>query len=77
MKIMNTVTIPRKLVGKGDFVVLPREEYEELLRFGSHDSEVSLTPLQKLALRRARRNLAQGQSLTLNGLKRKLGIKSR
>lgn len=30
---METITIPKKLSQKGDLVVLPRKEYEELLRF--------------------------------------------
>ena len=29
---MDTITIPKKLAQKGDLVVVPRKEYEELLR---------------------------------------------
>ncbi len=30
---MNAVIIPQKIAQKGDLVVLPRKEYEELFRF--------------------------------------------
>lgn len=30
---MTTLTIPKKLTKKGDLVIIPRKEYEDLLRF--------------------------------------------
>jgi len=30
---MNTLTIPKKLTKRGDLVVVPRKEYEDLLHF--------------------------------------------
>ena len=74
---MNTITIPQKLAKKGDLVVIPRKEYEELLHFHSKIvKEVPMTLRQRQALLRARKNLAQGNFLTLHELKRKLGIKN-
>lgn len=39
--------------------------------------EVALTPVQKKALMRARKNLKEGNTLTLDELKRRLGFRSR
>lgn len=73
---MSIITIPKKMTAKDDLVVLPRKEYEALLRLRPRMiTEVVMTQPQKLALQKARKNLAQGKSLTLNELKRKLGIK--
>ena len=34
---MQTLTIPKSLVGKGDLVVLPRHDYEQLVSDSSHE----------------------------------------
>lgn len=70
-------TIPKKVSGGEELIVIPRKEYDELLQMRSIiTKEVSLTPRQKNALLRARRNLARGKSLTVNELKYKLGFTS-
>jgi len=68
-----TITIPHKLAKKGDLVVLPRKEYEELLELRKM-KEFSPTPAQKRALARAENNLKRGKTLSYNGLVRKLRI---
>jgi len=42
---MQPVTIPKKLAQSGDLVVIPREEYEDLLRTKKH--RIKETPAQK------------------------------
>ncbi len=75
---MTTITIPKELSRKGELVIIPREDYEELLHFRLKNiKEVKMTPLQKRMLERARRNLRRGKFLTIHELKRKLGIKDR
>ncbi|TSC67522.1 MAG: hypothetical protein G01um101472_399, partial [Parcubacteria group bacterium Gr01-1014_72] len=69
------IALPKELVSKG-FAVLPRKEYEEFLRFRFKTiREIKMTPAQKKALARARKNLLRGKFFTLYELKRKLGIK--
>jgi len=70
---MSVVVIPRKLAPKDDLVVIPREEYEGLLRFGMI-KEFNPTPAQKRALVKAEANLKHGKTLTYNELSRKLGF---
>ena len=75
---MVTVTIPKRLAKEGNLVLVPRKEYEELLRLRLEMiPEVHLTALQKKKLRAARKRLAQSEFLSLDDLRRKLGIKDR
>ena len=57
---MATITIPKKLAGKGDLVVLPREEYEALVR---HAAKKEKTVVKKLpaGLRQALREVKEGK----------------
>lgn len=74
---MNTITIPQKIAQKGDLVLLSREEYDKLLLFRLKNiREVELTPVQRKALLRARKNVSRGKFLTIHGLKAKLGSKN-
>ena len=68
---MNVVTIPKKLAGKGDLVVLPREEYESLK--ARVIPEVRMTADEKRALVRARKNFRAGKLLSLDEFRRELG----
>lgn len=70
---MNTITIPKKLVEKDDFVIIPRREYEALLEFRKI-REFTPTPAQKRALRRAESNFRRGKTLSYHELVRKLGF---
>lgn len=72
---MTTITIPKKLINKGDLVIVPRKEYEELLDFRLKKiQEVELTPIQKRALVQAKKNLSKDKFLTIYDLKQKMGI---
>ena len=65
------VTITKPLAVKGDFVLLPRKEYEVLVR--SHDDEPDeLTPIQKRALARSRKAYKAGTLLSLDEFTKKM-----
>ena len=72
---MVNVTIPKKLAQKGDLVVIPRREYESLVRLRKM-KEFSPTVTQKRALIRAEANLKKGKTLSFDELSRKLGLTS-
>lgn len=76
---MSIITIPKQTIAKDDLVIVPRKEYETLLHFRNpliKIKEVTMTKPQKLALQKARKNLALGKYLTIHELKHKLGIKN-
>ncbi len=70
---MTTITIPKKIVVKGDLVLIPRKEYEALL---IRDTARTYAPtaIQKKALARAERNLKKKQTLTVHELSHELGF---
>jgi len=70
---MLTITIPKKIAGNDDFVVLPRREYEALVS-GKRAREFAPTVAQKSALKRAEQHFRKGKSLSYYELARKLGI---
>lgn len=74
MKYMATITIPKKITKGEDLVIVPREEYEELLELRKIH-EFQPTPAQKKALIQARKNRKKGNSLTFNELENKLGFR--
>lgn len=70
---MNTITIPKNLIKNDDLVILPRKEYERLLA-AKLIPEFQPATAEKKDLARARKNRIQGNFLTINELKRKLGF---
>ena len=73
-KTMNgTVIIPKDLARQDDLVVMPRREYEELLKL-KKIREFTPTKAQKKALARAESNLQRGKTLSYYELVRKLGL---
>ena len=69
---MTTVVIPKKLA-KEDLVLIPRREYEGLLKL-KRVKEFIPTLAQKKALLRAEKNLKSSKTLSLDTLARKLGF---
>ena len=70
---MNVITIPKKIAGSDDLVILPRREYESLLYLKrTHEFEPTLT--QKKALAHAEKNLKSGKTLSFDELASKLGF---
>jgi len=73
---MTVITIPKELTKTGELVVIPRQEYNELLKAKIEEiKEVKLTPAQKKAITAARRRITHGEFLTFDELKAKLGLK--
>ena len=69
---MNVVTIPKKITGaRDDLVVLPRREYESLR--ARVIPEARMTTSEKRALVRARRAFKEGKLLSLDEFKREMG----
>ncbi|MEK7174864.1 MAG: hypothetical protein AAB722_00810 [Patescibacteria group bacterium] len=72
---MPTITIPKKITGGAELVIVPRKDYEKLLA-GRIIKEYQPTASEKKALTRARKNRAAGKFLTIDELKQKLGFTS-
>lgn len=68
---MPTLTIPRKLIGKDDLIIVPRKEYEALTELRK-TTEFVPTVVQKRALAQAERNLKAGKTLSYHTLASKL-----
>lgn len=75
---MTAVTIPKKLTKGDDLVVLPRKEYEELLRIqqAAAKSIKTFKPTvgEKKAIAASRKRLARGEHLTLEELRHELAF---
>ncbi|MAG12705.1 hypothetical protein CL630_02715 [bacterium] len=71
VSIMNIVTIPKKLAGKDDLIVIPRKEYETLLQM-KRIKEFTPTSAEKKALVKAENNFKKGKTLSYNELVKKL-----
>lgn len=73
---MTIITIPKHVTHK-DLVRIPRAEHEAMARVNPPPrvfKEVRMTKAQKCAFERAEHNYANGKTLTLDELKRKLGL---
>ena len=70
---MTIITIPKHLANK-DLVLIPRAEYEAMLRVQPKRvfREVSMTKAQKRELGKARRDYEKGDFVTLDVLRRDL-----
>jgi len=71
---MITVTIPKKMIRKGDLVIIPRRDYEEFLELKKIIPVFNPTVSDKRALTQARKNKKRNNLLTLNELRSKLGV---
>ena len=71
---MDVVTIPKKLAQKGDLVMIPRKEYEGLLRRRPKIIPMAkLTPAEARAIERSEKEFARGDYVTLDELEHELG----
>lgn len=73
MNQTDTITIPRTFTRRGDLIVIPRKEYEALLKF-KKIKYFSPSLKQKRALARAERNLKQEKTLSYHELVSRLGL---
>ena len=67
---MVTITIPKKLI-KDDLVIIPRKEYENLIKLKTF-KEFTPSFSQKKALLTAEHNFKKGTTLSYNELVKKL-----
>ncbi|KKR29170.1 MAG: hypothetical protein UT61_C0035G0005 [Candidatus Woesebacteria bacterium GW2011_GWA1_39_8] len=72
---MTPITIPKKIVQNDDLVIIPKMEYEFLLR-RNNTNETEMNPTLKNALKRAKRNLKLGKLMSYEEVGRKLGFKN-
>ncbi|MBI2003690.1 MAG: hypothetical protein HYS78_01800 [Parcubacteria group bacterium] len=73
---MTIITIPKELTKTGELVVIPRQEYNKLLKGKIEEiKEVNLTLAQKKVITAARKRITRGEFLTFDELKTKLGFK--
>lgn len=70
---MSTITIPKKILKEENLIIIPRKEYEALLKF-KKVKDFTPTSMQKKALTKAENNLRQGKTLSYNEIVRKLGF---
>ncbi len=68
-----TITIPQRLTQGKELIVIPREEYEDLVELRKM-YEFKASDSQKKALNQARKRRSKGKVLTLRELKNKLGF---
>ena len=66
------ITIPEKLAKKGDLVLIPRSEYEELSKLKKIISVVEPDNYEKKAIKQGRAEIRKGKYITLNQLKNEL-----
>ncbi|MDP2669266.1 MAG: hypothetical protein Q8P07_05560 [bacterium] len=75
---MNTVTIPKELVKKGDLALVSLGEYKEFSDWRKSIKQFKTftpTAAEKKELQKARKDYKKGKFITINELKRKLEIK--
>ena len=68
---MQNITIPRKLAKNDDLVIVPKGEYEALLKL-KKIKEFLPSRAQKRSLAKAKNNLKRGKTISYNELVRKL-----
>lgn len=68
-----TITIPTTLTKKKDFVVIPRSEYEDFLRF-KQIKEFTPSVAHRRALLKAEKELQGGKTLSYDECLSKLGL---
>ncbi len=65
---MKPVTIPKELMKRGDLVVIPRQDYEELIKHRKVVPVAGLTSSERRALERGRRQIQTGEFVSLEVL---------
>ena len=70
--MQKVISIPRELSRKGELVIIPREQYEEYLRFKKAFRLSVLNFSEKKAVGQGRKEIKQRKYLTLKQLKNEL-----
>lgn len=66
------ISIPRELSKKGELVIMPRDQYEEYLRFKKAFRLSAMPFSEKKAVEQGRKEIKQRKYLTLKQLKNEL-----
>jgi len=66
------ITIPKELSKKEELVIIPRSDYEELLKLKKIIPLVKPTRSEKKAIKTGRKEIREGKYLTLKQLKDEL-----
>lgn len=66
------IAIPKELSKQGELVIIPRSDYEELLKLKKVIPLIELSPSEKKAIQAGRKEIQQGKYLTLKQLKNEL-----
>lgn len=69
---METVTIPRKITGKDDLVVVRKKEYEKLFRFWAGAEQISKR--EKVDINKGFRQIEKGKFFTSKQVRHELGL---
>jgi len=67
------ITIPKRLAEEGELVLVPRSKYREYLELEKIVPLVKLNRSEKKAIRQSRKEIKNGESISLNRLKDELG----
>ena len=65
----NVITISKKLLKKGELVIVPREEYEEYLIFKKIIPLIEASGADKRAIIEGRKEIEKGKYLSIRQLK--------
>lgn len=68
----NVITISKKLLKKGELVIVPREEYEEYLIFKKIIPLIEASGADKRAIIEGRKEIEKGKYLSIRQLKNEL-----
>lgn len=76
---MNVVTIPKKVTGNRELIVVPRKEYEEFLQWKKalRVRVVLPTPAERRAIERGRREIREGKYVEWRQLKHEMARRRR
>ena len=70
---MDVITIPKKIIEGDDLVIIPRKEYEVLVRQKMVRDFIP-TPAQKRSLQQAEVNLKKRKTFSYNEVARRMGF---
>jgi hypothetical protein len=71
---MSVITIPKQLMREKELVLIPKKEYDEFLGLKKVIKTVKPNAAEKRVIERGRRAVAKGDFVTLDELKKELGL---
>lgn len=76
---MNVITIPRKFIQRGEFIIIPKQEYKEFVQWkrAFRFPVVKPTRAELRAIERGRREIHEGKYVEWSKLKQELARRRR